>query len=104
MLLLSGTGVVNAEVVTPGIAGGVDPDLYVAIADRRGPYPEMLIARETDDGRATMLFFEHPCGHLGTMFPRSVVVRCPGAGQPRTRFWFPVDDWLLVADKAALSR
>ncbi len=126
VLFLSGISVVNAamtaqlafdhfairDVVFSGIAGGVDPDLNigdVVIADRWGQYLEMLFARETDDGWATMPFFEYPYGHFGMMFPRSVTVLRPGAGQPETRFWFPVDEQLFaaaskVADKVALSR
>ena len=126
VLFLSGISVVNAamtvqlafdhfaiqDVVFSGIAGGVDPGLNigdVVIADRWGQYLEMLFARETDDGWATMPFFEYPYGHFGMMFPRSVTVLRPGAGGPETRFWFTVDDRLLasarsIADKVALSR
>ena len=126
VLFLSGISVVNAamtvqlafdhfaiqDVVFSGIAGGVDPGLNigdVVIADRWGQYLEMLFARETDDGWATMPFFEYPYGHFGMMFPRSVTVLRPGAGGAETRFWFTVDDRLLasarsIADKVALSR
>ena len=126
VLFLSGISVVNAamttqlaldhfaisDVVFSGIAGGVDPDLNigdVVIAERWGQYLEMLFARETDDGWATMPFFEYPYGHFGMMFPRSVTVLRAGAGHPETRFWFTVDDRLLasarsMADKVALSR
>lgn len=126
VLFLSGISVVNAamttqlaldhfairEVVFSGIAGGVDPGLNigdVVIADRWGQYLEMLFARETDDGWATMPFFEYPYGHFGMMFPRSVTVLRPGAEHPETRFWFTVDDRLLasaraMADDVALNR
>ena len=126
VLFLSGISVVNAamttqlafdhfavrDVVFSGIAGGVDPDLNigdVVIADRWGQYLEMLFARETGNGWATMPFFEYPYGHFGMMFPRSVTVLRTGAERPETRFWFTVDDRLLtaarsVADKVALSR
>ena len=43
------------------------------------------------------------------MFPRSVTVLRAGADGPETRFWFPVDDALMVAarraaDKVTLAR
>ena len=126
VLFLSGISVVNAAMTTQlaldhfnverivfsGIAGGVDPALNigdVVIADRWGQYLEMLFARKTDDGWATMPFFEYPYGHFGMMFPRSVTVLSPGAGEPETRFWFTADDRLLasarsIADKVTLSR
>ena len=126
VLFLSGISVVNAamttqlaldhfairDVVFSGIAGGVDPGLNigdVVIADRWGQYLEMLFARETDDGWATMPFFEYPYGNFDMMFPRSVTVLRPGAEHPETRFWFAADDQLLasartMADKVALSR
>lgn len=126
VLFLSGISVVNAamttqlafdhfairDVVFSGIAGGVDPGLNigdVVIAERWGQYLEMLFARETDDGWATMPFFEYPYGHLGMMFPRAVTVLRRGAEQPETRFWFTVDERLLasarsMADRVALRR
>ncbi|MCE2518902.1 MAG: 5'-methylthioadenosine/S-adenosylhomocysteine nucleosidase [Alphaproteobacteria bacterium] len=126
VLFLSGISVVNAamttqlaldhfairDVVFSGIAGGVDPGLNigdVVIADRWGQYLEMLFARETDDGWATMPFFEYPYGNFDMMFPRSVTVLRPGTEHLETRFWFAVDDHLLasartMADKVALSR
>ena len=90
----------------------MDPGLNigdVVIADRWGQYLEMLFAREVDGGWATMPFFEYPYANFGMMFPRSVTVLRPGAAQPETRFWFPVDDALLagarsVANDAALAR
>ena len=114
VLFLSGISVVNAamtvqlaldhfaieRIVFSGIAGGVDPGLNigdVVIADRWGQYLEMLFAREVDDGWMTMPFFEYPHGNFGMMFPRSVTVLRPGAEQPETRFWFPVDDALLAS-------
>ena len=126
VLFLSGISVVNAamtvqlaldhfaieRIVFSGIAGGVDPGLDigdVVIADRWGQYLEMLFARETDDGWATMPFFEYPYANFGMMFPRSVTVQRPGAGAPETRFWFPVDEALLAgarnaANSVALAR
>ncbi len=126
VLFLSGISVVNAamttqlafdhfairDVVFSGIAGGVDPGLNigdVVITDRWGQYLEMVFARETDDGWATMPFFEYPYGHFGMMFPRSVTVLRSGMEHPETRFWFAVDDRLLaaarsMADRVALSR
>lgn len=126
VLFLSGISVVNAamttqlafdhfaikDVVFSGIAGGVDPGLNigdVVVADRWGQYLEMLFARKTEDGWATMPFFEYPHGNFGMMFPRSVTVLQAGAEQPETRFWFTVDDRLLaaarsMADKVTLSR
>ncbi len=126
VLFLSGISVVNAAMTTQlaldrfaiarivfsGIAGGVDPSLGigdVAIAERWGQYLEMLFARATDGGWATMPFFEHPYGNFGMMFPRSVTVRRAGTDGPETRFWFPVDPALLAAarraaDKVALAR
>ncbi len=126
VLFLSGISVVNAamtvqlaldhfaiaNVVFSGIAGGVDPGLNigdVVIADRWGQYLEMLFARETDDGWATIPFFEYPYGNFGMMFPRSVTVLRPGAEDPETRFWFEVDDQMLasarsMADTVTLER
>ncbi len=126
VLFLSGISVVNAamtaqlaldrfaieRIVFSGIAGGVDPSLSigdVVIAERWGQYLEMLFAREVDEGWATMPFFEYPYGNFGMMFPRSVTVRRAGADGPETRFWFPVDDALMVAarraaDKVTLTR
>ncbi len=126
VLFLSGISVVNAamtvqlaldhfaieRIVFSGIAGGVDPGLNigdVVIADRWGQYLEMLFAREVDGGWMTMPFFEYPHGNFGMMFPRSVTVLRPGAEQPETRFWFPVDEALLAgagnaAANATLAR
>ena len=126
VLFLSGISVVNAamtvqlaldhfaieRIVFSGIAGGVDPGLNigdVVIADRWGQYLEMLFAREVDGGWMTMPFFDYPHANFGMMFPRSVTVLRPGAAQPETRFWFPVDEALLAgarsaADDAALTR
>ena len=126
VLFLSGISVVNAamtvqlaldhfaieRVVFSGIAGGVDPGLNigdVVIADRWGQYLEMLFAREVGDGWMTMPFFAYPYANFGMMFPRSVTVLRPGAEEPETRFWFPVDEALLAgarsaADDAALAR
>ena len=114
VLFLSGISVVNAtmtvqlaldhfaieRIVFSGIAGGVDPGLNigdVVIADRWGQYLEMLFAREVDGGWMTMPFFEYPHANFGMMFPRSVTVLRPGAEQPETRFWFPVDEALLAS-------
>ena len=114
VLFLSGISVVNAamtvqlaldhfaieRIVFSGIAGGVDPGLNigdVVIAERWGQYLEMLFAREVDGGWMTMPFFEYPHGNFGMMFPRSVTVLRPGAEQPETRFWFPVDKALLAS-------
>ena len=114
VLFLSGISVVNAtmtvqlaldhfaieRIVFSGIAGGIDPGLNigdVVIADRWGQYLEMLFAREVDGGWMTMPFFEYPHGNFGMMFPRSVTVLRPGAEQPETRFWFPVDEALLAS-------
>ena len=133
VLFLSGISVVNAamtaqlaldrfaieRIVFSGIAGGVDPSLSigdVAIAERWGQYLEMLFARASDGGWATMPFFEYPYGNFGMMFPRSVTVLPrsvtvlrAGADGPETRFWFPVDEALLAAarraaDKVTLAR
>ena len=119
VLFLSGISVVNAamavqlaldhfaieRILFSGIAGGVDPGLNigdVVIADRWGQYLEMHFARETEDGWATMPFFEYPYANFGMMFPRSVTVLRAGADQPETRFWFPVDEALLAgASRAA---
>ena len=118
VLFLSGISVVNAamtaqlaldrfaieRIVFSGIAGGVDPGLNigdVVIADRWGQYLEMLFAREVDGGWATMPFFEYPYANFGMMFPRSVTVLRPGADQPETRFWFPVDEALLASARSA---
>ena len=119
VLFLSGISVVNAamtvqlaldhfaidRILFSGIAGSVNPGLNigdVVIADRWGQYLEMLFARETESGWATMPFFEYPYTNFGMMFPRSVTVLRPGADKPETRFWFPVDEALLaVARRAA---
>ena len=118
VLFLSGISVVNAamtaqlaldhfaieRIVFSGIAGGVDPGLSigdVVIAERWGQYLEMLFAREVDGGWATMPFFEYPYANFGMMFPRSVTVLRPGADQPETRFWFPVDEALLASARSA---
>ena len=120
VLFLSGISVVNAamtvqlaldhfaveRIVFSGIAGGVDPSLNigdVVIADRWGQYLEMLFAREVDGGWMTMPFFEYPHGNFGMMFPRSVTVLRPGAEQPETRFWFPVDEALLASAGSAAA-
>ena len=121
VLFLSGISVVNAAMTTQlaldrfaierivfsGIAGGVDPSLRigdVAIVERWGQYLEMLLARETDGGWATMPFFEYPYGNFGMMFPRSVTVLRAGADGPETRFWFPVDETLLAAARRAAGK
>ena len=118
VLFLSGISVVNAamtaqlaldrfaieRIVFSGIAGGVDPSLGigdVAIVERWGQYLEMLFARETDSGWATIPFFDYPYGNFGMMFPRSVSVLRAGADGPETRFWFPVDEELLEAARRA---
>ena len=120
VLFLSGISVVNAamtvqlaldhfaveRIVFSGIAGGVDPGLNigdVVIADRWGQYLEMLFAREAGGGWMTMPFFEYPYGNFGMMFPRSVTVLRPGAEQPETRFWFPVDEALLASAGSAAA-
>ena len=120
VLFLSGISVVNASMTTQlaldhfvidrlvfsGIAGGVDPGLNigdVVIADRWGQYLEMVFARETDEGWETIPFFEYPHANFGMMFPRSVTVQHPGAEQPETRFWFPVDAPLLAAARRATA-
>ena len=61
----------------------------------------MLFAREVDGGWAMMPFFEYPYAHFGMMFPRSVTVLRPGADQPETRFWFPVDEASLASARSA---
>lgn len=120
VLFLSGISVVNAamtvqlaldrfdveRIVFSGIAGGVDPSLNigdVVIADRWGQYLELLLAREVEGGWGKPPFFEYPFANFGMMFPRSVTVRRPGGGEPETRFWFPVDESLLAAARAASS-
>ena len=121
VLFLSGISVVNAamtaqlaldrfaieRIVFSGIAGGVDPSLGigdVAVAERWGQYLEMLFAREVDGGWATMPFFEYPHGNYGMMFPGSVTVLRAGAEGPETRFWFPVDEALLVATRRTAGK
>ena len=120
VLFLSGISVVNAamtvqlaldrfdveRIVFSGIAGGVDPSLNigdVVIADRWGQYLELLLARKVEGGWGKPPFFEYPFANFGMMFPRSVTVRRPGGGEPETRFWFPVDESLLAAARAASS-
>ena len=120
VLFLSGISVVNAamtvqlaldrfdveRIVFSGIAGGVDPSLHigdVVIADRWGQYLELLLAREVEGGWGKPPFFEYPFANFGMMFPRSVTVRRPGGGEPEARFWFPVDESLLAAARAASS-
>ena len=122
VLFLSGISVVNSamtaqlaldhfdveRIVFSGIAGGVDPSLRigdVVVADRWGQYLELLLARKVEGGWGKPPFFEYPFVNFGMMFPRSVTVRRPGAGggEPETRFWFPVDESLLAAARAASS-
>ena len=120
VLFLSGISVVNAamtvqlaldrfdveRIVFSGIAGGVDPSLNigdVVIADRWGQYFELLLAREVEGGWGKPPFFEYPFANFGMMFTRSVTVRRSGGGEPETRFWFPVDESLLAAARAAAS-
>ncbi|MCY4453766.1 MAG: 5'-methylthioadenosine/S-adenosylhomocysteine nucleosidase [Immundisolibacterales bacterium] len=121
VLFLSGISVVNAamtvqlaldrfrieRIVYSGIAGGVDPGLNigdVVIAERWGQYLELLLARESGDGWAKPPFFEYPFANYGMMFPRSVTVQRGGAAGPETRFWFPVDEALLDAARAATAQ
>ena len=118
ILFLSGISVVNAamtvqlaldrfdveRIVFSGIAGGVDPALRigdVVVADRWGQYLELLFAREVDGEWSKPPFFEYPFANFGMMFPRSVTVQRAGAEGPETRFWFPVDEALLAAARAA---
>ena len=120
VLFLSGISVVNAamtvqlaldhfaieRILFSGIAGGVDPGLNigdVVIADRWGQYLEMLFARETEGGWATMPFFQYPYANFGMMFPRAVTVLRAGADGPETRFWFPVDGALLANARGAAA-
>ena len=120
VLFLSGISVVNAamtvqlaldrfdveRIVFSGIAGGVDPSLNigdVVIADRWGQYLELLLAREVEDGWRRPPFFDYPFANFGMMFPRSVSVQRSGGGGPETRFWFPVDEGLLAAARAAAA-
>ena len=120
VLFLSGISVVNAamtvqlaldrfdieRIVFSGIAGGVDPALNigdVVVADRWGQYLELLFAREVDGGWGKPALFEYPFANFGMMFPRAVSVRRAGAGAPETRFWFPVDEALLAAARAAAA-
>ena len=120
VLFLSGISVVNAamtvqlalerfdieRIVFSGIAGGVDPALNigdVVVADRWGQYLELVLAREVEGGWGKPPFFEYPFANFGMMFPRSVTVRRAGAGAPETRFWFPVDEGLLAAARAAAA-
>ena len=120
VLFLSGISVVNAamtaqlaldrfdieRIVFSGIAGGVDPELTigdVVIADRWGQYLELLLAREVDGGWSKPPFFAYPFANFGMMFPRSVTVQRAGGAGPETRFWFPVDEMLLAAARAAAA-
>ena len=120
VLFLSGISVVNAAMTTQlaldhfgierivfsGIAGGVDPALGIGdivIADRWGQYLEVVLARQVEDGWSAVPFFDYPYPNFGMMFPRSVTVRRTGAGEPETRFWFPVDDTSLAAARAAAA-
>ena len=121
VLFLRGISVVNAamtaqlaldhfnveRIVFSGIAGGVDPARHigdVVIADRWGQYLEHLYARKIEDGWQTTPFFEYPYANFGMMFPRSITVTRAGAEAPETRFWFPVDDALLAAARAAAAK
>ena len=120
VLFLSGISIVNAAMTTQlaldhfsidrivfsGIAGGVDPSLNIGdivIADRWGQYLELVLAREVEDGWSTPPFFDYPYGNFGMMFPRSVTVQRTAADAPETRFWFPVDESLLAAARAAAA-
>ena len=118
VLFLSGISMVNAamtvqlaidhfaidRIVFSGIAGGVDPALDVGdvvIADRWGQYLETVFARDGPAGWETPPFFRYPHGNFGMMFPRSLSVRRAGAAAPETRFWFPADQAMLAAARAA---
>lgn len=121
VLFLSGISVVNAAMTTQlaldhfnverivfsGIAGGVDPELGIGdivVADRWGQYLELVLARQVEDGWSPAPFFDYPYPNFGMMFPRSVTVQRAGAAAPETRFWFPVDDALLAAARAAAAQ
>ncbi len=118
VLFLSGISMVNAAMTTQmaidsfnieaivfsGIAGGVDPELNigdVVVAEKWGPYLDMVIARETADGYEVPPFYGKPFANFGMIFPQGVEVRREGAA-PEEVFWFEADAGLLeTARKAA---
>lgn len=117
VMFLSGVSIVNAALATQtvldhynidriifsGVAGGVDPALNIGdviIADQWGQYLELLIARDTDEGFATVPFFDYPYDNFGMMYPRSVTVQRVGADEIETKFWFPVDEEALAIAKS----
>jgi len=119
VLFLSGISMVNAAMTTQralenfdidplvvsGIAGGVDPALDigdVVVPRQWGQYLDMIFARETADGYAIPPWMESDFDNYGMMFPRDQTVTRPGATEPETRFWFPVDaEMLEVAEGLA---
>jgi len=121
VLFLSGISVVNAAmtvqlalerfaiegIVFSGIAGGVDPALGigdVVVVERWGQYLEMLFAREAEGNWVPVPFFEYPYGNFEMMFPRSITVLRDGYEEPESRFWFRVDDMLLMAAQRAAQK
>ncbi|WMS41445.1 5'-methylthioadenosine/S-adenosylhomocysteine nucleosidase [Acuticoccus sp. MNP-M23] len=121
VLFLSGISMVNAAMTTQmaidsfnidtivfsGIAGGVDPDLNigdVVVAEKWGPYLDMVIARETDDGFKVPPFFGTPFPNYGMMFPQAMEVRSEGSDAPEPKFWFEADASLLATARKAVDK
>ncbi len=118
VLLLSGISMVNAamntqllfdnfnvtNLVFSGIAGGVNPNLYigdVSVPERWGQYLESVYMRETSPSK-----FQAPKGKsktefapYGMMQPRPVRVRSAKHPEIEYKFWFDVDPEMLAVAK-----
>lgn len=122
VLGLSGVSMVNAAMSTQvivdyftvrgiiysGIAGGVNPDLGigdVVIPAQWAQYQEQLFARRDGTGWDTG-WHRAEFGNYGMMFPQPVsVTRQNGpSDREQERFWFPVDQDLLAAARAAAGQ
>ena len=122
VMTLSGISMTNAAMTTQvlldhfdvtgivfsGIAGGVNPDLYigdVVVAARWGQYQEQLAARQTAGGW-DLGWHSEEFGNFGMMFPQFVhITRDDGrTDDTESRFWFAVDEEMMsIAQRAARS-
>lgn len=120
VLFLSGMSMVNASMTTQmaldhfnvknivfsGIAGGVNPQLNigdVSVPDQWAEYLESVMAREKDGSFKVPAFLSTPYPNFGMMFPQNVQI-ANGDQKPEDKFWFHVDQNLMMQAKTILAK